>query len=91
MSEGIDGDIVLVGFPYDEGVVRNGGRRGAELGPCCLRRFLPKTGPLYNVEHQISIDSLRFSDYLNIQPAEETMDAAYEKLRTKLLTIFGKT
>ncbi len=35
-------DVALVGFPYDEGVVRNGGREGATGGPDDFRSLLPK-------------------------------------------------
>lgn len=68
----------MIGFPYDEGVVRNGGRRGAELGPDCLRRFLPGAGPLVNPELNISIADLVISDYGNIHM--DTMEEAHKKL-----------
>ena len=32
------GDLVLLGFPYDIGVKRNGGRAGASKGPSSLRK-----------------------------------------------------
>lgn len=32
------GDVVLVGFPYDEGVRRNNGRIGAAEGPAAFRK-----------------------------------------------------
>jgi arginase family enzyme len=32
------GDLVLLGFPYDIGVSRNGGRVGASDGPASLRK-----------------------------------------------------
>ena len=35
---GYSGDLVLLGFPYDIGVARNGGRMGAREGPSTLRR-----------------------------------------------------
>src|SRR5439155_26793165 len=35
-----EADVVLVGFPTDEGVRRNGGRPGAAEGPDALRRVL---------------------------------------------------
>src|SRR5205085_7353449 len=35
-----EADVVLVGFPTDEGVRRNGGRPGAADGPDVLRRAL---------------------------------------------------
>lgn len=34
--------VVVVGFPHDEGVRRNGGRVGAAGGPAAFRQFLPK-------------------------------------------------
>lgn len=36
---------VIMGFPVDEGVVRNGGRAGAAEGPDCLRQWLYKMTP----------------------------------------------
>jgi hypothetical protein len=38
LTEGSDGDLVLVGFPSDEGVALNGGRVGAAGGPAAFRR-----------------------------------------------------
>lgn len=37
--------VVLVGFPSDEGVARNDGRRGAAQGPDAIRRALYKMTP----------------------------------------------
>jgi formiminoglutamase len=36
---------VIVGFPVDEGIRRNGGRVGAKLGPTAIRRCLYKMTP----------------------------------------------
>lgn len=88
LSEGIDGKIVIIGFPYDEGVLRNGGRRGAELGPDCLRRFIPKTGPIINCEMGIDLSNFTISDYGNIEAPD--FEACHEKLRTKVLTVLNK-
>jgi formiminoglutamase len=35
---GVGGDVTLIGFPYDEGVRRNGGRIGAAEGPSYFRK-----------------------------------------------------
>lgn len=35
----LEGEIVIVGFPQDEGVRRNGGRVGAKQGPEVFRKF----------------------------------------------------
>jgi formiminoglutamase len=40
-----DARCVLVGFPVDEGVRRNGGRPGAALGPSAIRRCLARLTP----------------------------------------------
>jgi arginase family enzyme len=39
IESGLDGDIVIVGFPYDDGVLRNGGRIGAAEGPSSFRKI----------------------------------------------------
>lgn len=88
MTEGIDGQVVIVGFPFDEGVLRNGGRRGAELGPDCLRRFIPKIGPVVNCELGIDLSGFSVSDYGNIEASD--FEACHEKLRSKVLTILNK-
>lgn len=38
-------DVVLVGFPTDEGVRRNGGRVGAAQGPAAIRQWLYRMVP----------------------------------------------
>lgn len=88
LTDGIDGKVVILGFPYDEGVLRNGGRRGAELGPDCLRRFIPKTGPIVNCELGIDLSDFTISDYGNIESSD--FEACHDKLRTKVLTILNK-
>ena len=87
-EDGIHGEVVLIGFPYDEGVIRAGGRRGAELGPDCVRRFLPKIGPVINAELNISLAALKLTDYGNIQ--QNTFEDAHKKLQAKLVTVLNK-
>ncbi len=43
-------DVVIVGFPSDEGVRRNGGRVGAAQGPAAIRQALYKLTPGMNGE-----------------------------------------
>lgn len=38
LQSGDGGIVVLLGFPFDEGVHRNGGRAGAKGGPDALRK-----------------------------------------------------
>lgn len=51
-----DADIVLLGFPFDEGVLRNGGRKGAGKGPSAVRAALPSVGPVFNPELGIGLE-----------------------------------
>ena len=88
MSEGLNGDAVIIGFPFDEGVARNGGRRGAELGPDCVRRFLPNIGPIYNCELDIDLTDFSVSDYGNIDGLD--FETAHEKLKSKVLRVLEK-
>lgn len=88
MSEGLEGDAVVIGFPFDEGVARNGGRRGAELGPDCVRRFLPNIGPIYNCELDIDLSNFRVSDYGNIEAHD--FETAHQKLKNKVLRVLNK-
>jgi len=47
--------VVLVGFPWDEGVRRNGGREGASEAPSTVRKLMPRIGTLKNPELGISL------------------------------------
>jgi formiminoglutamase len=89
ITEGLDGQIVLIGFPFDEGSIRSGYRRGAELGPDCLRRFLPKVGPVLNLELKVDLTGLTVSDYGNID-VELGFVGAHNKLKEKVLTALRK-
>ncbi|CAG9317388.1 unnamed protein product [Blepharisma stoltei] len=88
IEDGIHGNVVLIGFPFDEGVIRNFGRRGGDYGPDSLRRFIPKIGPLINPELNISLEGFLISDYGNIQA--ENFEKAHEKLAAKVKTVLSK-
>lgn len=64
--EGSQGEIVIVGCPYDFLRKRSSGKGGEDNGPCCLRRFYPKVGTLINPEYSIDITGLKVSDMGNI-------------------------
>lgn len=64
--EGIDGDYVIIGFPHHLGAKRDNVRIGQDHGPDCLRRFLPRIGPLKNAEYMKDISNFIISDYGNI-------------------------
>ena len=63
--------LVLIGFPYDQGAKNAQLRQGSFLGPDCFRRFIKvaKFGVLKNVEVDIDIEAYlgKISDYGNIQ------------------------
>lgn len=88
IQPGADGDIVIVGFPFDEGTVRNGGRAGSCNSPDVFRTFLYKMGCLHNMEYGVDLSSLRISDAGNISapaapaagPAIVSLEEAHEAL-----------
>ena len=62
--------LVLIGFPYDQGAKNAQFRQGSFLGPDCFRRFIKsaKFGVLKNVEINLDIQKYlnAISDYGNI-------------------------
>jgi len=46
-------------------------KSGHEYGPDCLRRFLPKIGPVLNAEYNIDISTLKIKDLGNILSKNE--------------------
>eukprot|EP00658_Telonema_sp_P-2_P056488 TRINITY_DN44943_c0_g1_i1.p2 TRINITY_DN44943_c0_g1~~TRINITY_DN44943_c0_g1_i1.p2 ORF type:complete len:254 (-),score=102.31 TRINITY_DN44943_c0_g1_i1:24-785(-) len=49
------GDIVIIGFPFDEGCARNGGRAGSRRGPEMFEKALKNIGPVHNAELGIDL------------------------------------
>ncbi|GIQ89992.1 ureohydrolase, partial [Kipferlia bialata] len=68
---GTSGDIVIVGFPYDEGVRRNGGRSGASEGPSKFREVLRRTGAVVNPVTNVDLSNISITDAGDIQPGLE--------------------
>jgi formiminoglutamase len=74
------GRPVLVGFPQDEGVRRNGGRVGAAEAPREIRRWLHRLAP-WDYETQSDLTALALLDLGNVRIAgslEETQAALGE-------------
>jgi hypothetical protein len=67
IKDGSDGDIVIVGSPFDYVRKRCINKGGEDNGPCCLRRFFGRVGPIVNPEYGISIADIKITDYGNIQ------------------------
>lgn len=61
-----EANVVLIGFPHDEGCRRNGGRPGAALGPSLFRKFVTALGPISNPERNIDLHKLRIFDWGDI-------------------------
>lgn len=97
LTEGIDGQIVLIGFPHEIGSKRLNNPiayAGLENGPDCLRRFLPKLGALYNAEYDICLEKLNFKDYGNIHlqgPNQKNLEALLEKLKQKCMNLYKRS
>lgn len=82
--------MVVVGFPHDEGVRRNGGRVGAAGGPACVRKFLPKMGAVVNPERGVDLrQALDLYDAGDVGVGEP-LEAAHEALRALVAEIVGK-
>jgi formiminoglutamase len=64
------GAPVLVGFPVDEGVRRNGGRPGAALAPDAIRAFLYRLTPA-DPHAQLDIRDLAPLDLGNVLPGPD--------------------
>ena len=71
---------VLLGFPTDEGVLRNGGRPGAARGPAEVRRWLARLAP-------DARDSVRFSAHTATTSATSSMLPSSHALSSSVLKI----
>ncbi len=85
------GDIVLIGFPYDEGVRRNNGRVGAKNGPKSFCELLKRTGTVVNAEYD-DLDLrkyLKISDWGNINE-DLTLEEAHQQLEKRIDQLISK-
>ena len=94
IHNGLDGQLSLIGFPWDLGLLRSEGKTlatGLDNGPDSFRRFLDKIGPIENAEYGISLTSLSISDYGNIRlEGSVTLEGLLDKLRAKCLSVLKK-
>ncbi len=89
--ENDSGDIVLIGFPYDEGVRRNNGRVGAKNGPKSFCELLKRTGTVVNAEYD-DLDLrkyLKISDWGNINE-DLTLEEAHQQLEKRIDQLISK-
>lgn len=90
IKPGLDGEVVLVGFPYDGAAKRAEQKTGQDHGPCCLRRFFPKVGPLTNPEYQVDISKIAVTDMGNIEADGLSVEEGVALLRKRLGELFDK-
>ncbi|UJR17898.1 hypothetical protein I4U23_004797 [Adineta vaga] len=85
ITEDDNGDIILIGFPYDEGVRRNNGRIGAKSGPNAFRQLLKRTGTVVNAEYE-DLDIRKYvkiSDGGNIEE-NLSLEEAHQQLEKRI-------
>ncbi len=85
ITQNPESDIIIVGCPYDLLRKRSIGKGGEDNGPCCLRRFYPKVGPLNNPEFGISIRELKVGDIgnINIEVSKEEEEQKFKNVASK--------
>lgn len=83
IEKGDKGDIVIIGFPYDEGVKRNGGRIGSSNGPSSFRKLCSRIGTIINPELGIDCTSLKIVDAGDIEAGLD-LEKAHELLTQKV-------
>jgi len=91
IKSGDHGNIVLLGFPYDEGVRRNGGRVGASKGPSSFRKVSKRVGTVFNPEFDIDIvnSGVLLSDAGDIIGNLE-LEKAHQVLHEKVFKIISE-
>jgi len=93
------GDVVLVFYPCDVGVKRNGGRAGASAGPAIFLQHFCRMGSLQNPEFRADLSQLELSYYivplddLKLEDEEEEkvgdpLEQAHDRLTAAVTTVF---
>ncbi len=86
IRSGTEGQIVLLGFPHDEGVKVNGGREGASKGPDHFRYWLKRFGTVHNPEAAEDLSSLAIADAGDIS-AKLPLEEAHAELASRVQSI----
>jgi formimidoylglutamase len=89
-------DVVLLGLPTDEGIIRNGGRPGASAAPLAIRTALARMSPFAGPQFREHIDRLKIVDLGDVTsaPLEEMHDVAQRAIAemarlNKLVIVLG--
>lgn len=85
-------DIVLLGFPFDFGVLRNAGRPGAAHGPQAFRKLLRRTGTVVNPEMgNFDIRKwIRVADGGDIPATLPSLEQAHDLLAERVAAILSR-
>jgi formiminoglutamase len=86
---GQEGNVVLLGFPYDTGVEINGGRPGARLGPEKFRSWIRRYGTANNPEFNINLSGITLADAGDI-PVGLPLDQSHTALTEQTTSIIQK-
>ena len=81
--------ITLLGFPSDEGTVRNNGRYGGKDGPNIARQFIKKMGTVINPEYNVSLKNLNIYDIGNVTIGD-TLEQTHKNLEEMVYQILKK-
>ncbi|MCK4579263.1 MAG: arginase family protein, partial [Candidatus Marinimicrobia bacterium] len=84
-------DAVIIGMPFDHGVVLNHGRPGAAQGPTAIRRAMLRYGTTYDGDHQVDFRDLRVSDAGDVEIVDEDVPANHDRLTAALKVILEKS
>ncbi|WP_426061562.1 arginase family protein [Hymenobacter sp. B1770] len=79
-----EADVCLVGLPLDFGTVLEGGRAGAAHAPDAIRRELRRYHKTYNLEHDVSLESLRIADAGNLDMRQPDHGRNHDHIRERL-------
>jgi hypothetical protein len=71
--------VAFIGFPYDEGCGRNGGRIGAADAPANVRKLMQRMGTLVNPEYHVDLRTIQMSDVGDIKTGMYIICAFYSK------------
>ncbi len=80
--DGGPADVVLVGVPFDHGVVLGGGRAGAAGGPDAFRRAVGRFGTTWDAERGIDFTSLRLGDAGDVSTVEHDVALSHDAVTT---------
>lgn len=83
---GMNGNVVILGFPHDKGVAINGGRVGAACGPERFRFWLRRFAMSFDPEKNIDLSALAITDAGDI-PSDLQHGEAHTALSAKTLEI----